>query len=78
MFSIPGLFRNVPFIRLLTSSSIPFWSDNMLCAVSLDFIQSCLTLCDPMDCIGQNTGVGSLSLLQGIFLTQGLNPGLPH
>ena len=26
----------------------------------------------------QNTGVGSLSLLQGIFPTQGLNPGLPH
>ena len=24
------------------------------------------------------TGVGSLSLLQGIFPTQGLNPGLPH
>ena len=27
---------------------------------------------------GQNTGVGSLSLLQEIFPTQGLNPGLPH
>ena len=27
---------------------------------------------------GQNTAVGSLSLFQGIFLTQGLNPGLPH
>ena len=27
---------------------------------------------------GQNTGVGSLSLLQGIFPTQGPNPGLPH
>ena len=27
---------------------------------------------------GQNTGVGSLSLLQGIFPTQELNPGLPH
>ena len=27
---------------------------------------------------GQNTGVSSLSLLQGIFPTQGLNPGLPH
>ena len=27
---------------------------------------------------GQNTGVGSLSLLQGIFPIQGLNPGLPH
>ena len=27
---------------------------------------------------GKNTGVGSLSLIQGISLTQGLNPGLPH
>ena len=27
---------------------------------------------------GQNTGVGSLSLLQGVFTTQGLNPGLLH
>ena len=27
---------------------------------------------------GQNTGVGSPSLLQGIFPTQGLNPGLLH
>ena len=27
---------------------------------------------------GQNTGVGSLSLLHGIFPTQGLNPGLLH
>ena len=30
---------------------------------------------DPPD---QNTGVGSLSLLQGIFPTQGSNPGLLH
>ena len=30
------------------------------------------------DSPGQNTGVGSCSLLQGIFPTQGLNPGLPH
>ena len=27
---------------------------------------------------GQNTGVGNLSLLQGIFPTQGLNPSLQH
>ena len=27
---------------------------------------------------GQNTWLGSLSLLQGIFPTQGLNPHLPH
>ena len=37
--------------------------------------QSCLTLCDPHELYcpwnspGQNTGVGSLSLFQGIFLT---------
>ena len=33
-----------------------------------------------MDCnsLGQNTGVVSLSLLQGIFPTHGSNPGLPH
>ena len=39
---------------------------------------SCLTRCDPMNSLGQNTGVGSLSLLQGIFPTQRLNPGLPR
>ena len=27
---------------------------------------------------GQNTGVGSLSFLQGFFSIQGLNPSLPH
>ena len=27
---------------------------------------------------GKNAGVGCHALLQGIFLTQGLNPGLPH
>ena len=46
--------------------------------------QSCPTLCNPMDLYspwnspGQNTGVHSLSLLQGIFPTQGSNSGLPH
>ena len=50
-------------------------------------IQSCLTLCDPMDCSlpgssvhgdspGKNTGVDCHFLLQGIFPTQGLNPHL--
>ena len=49
--------------------------------------QSSPTLCDPMDCSlpgssvhgdspGKNTGVGCHTLLQGIFPTQGLNPGL--
>ena len=35
-------------------------------------------LYSPWDSLHQNTGMGSLSFLQGIFPTQGLNPGLPH
>ena len=57
----------------------------MLCAVA----QLCLTLCNsmdhrpakllcPCDYPGRNTGVGCYALLQGIFLTQGLNPRLLH
>ena len=46
--------------------------------VKVKVAQLCPTLCDPMDhsswtSPGQNTGVGSLSLLQWIFLTQELN-----
>ena len=51
--------------------------------------QLCLILCDPMDWSltkflrpwdfpGKNTGLGCHFLLQGIFLTQGSNPGLLH
>ena len=43
--------------------------------------QSCLTLCDPMDHTVHGilqARVGSPSLLQGIFPTQGSNPDLPH
>ena len=45
--------------------------------------ESCLTLCDPMDLYStwnspdQNTGVGNLSLLQGIFPTYRIKPGSP-
>ena len=40
-------------------------------------LQPARLLC-PWDSPGQNTGVGSPSLLQGIFPTQGSNPGLLH
>ena len=43
--------------------------------------QLCLTLCEPVDSMEfsrPNTGVGSLSRLQRIFLTQELNWGLLH
>ena len=35
-------------------------------------------LYSPWNSLGHNTGVGSFSLLQGIFPTQGWNPDLPH
>ena len=35
-------------------------------------------LYSPWNSLGQNNGVSSLSLLQGIFPTQVSNPGLPH
>ena len=35
-------------------------------------------LYSPWNSPGQNTGVGSLSFLQGIFAIQGSDPGLPH
>ena len=56
---------------------------HMCVKVKVLVTQSCPTLCDLLDCSlcprdspGKNTGVGSHSLLQGIFLTQGSNPGL--
>ena len=36
------------------------------------------SLYSPWNSPGQNTAVGSLSLLQGIFPIQGSNPGFPH
>ena len=70
-----------------------FYLNCMSCLYILDFYplsfmkvkvtQLYPTLCDPMDCSpwnspGQSTGLRRLSLLQGIFPTQGLNPGPPH
>ena len=40
--------------------------------------QSCPTLNRPWNFPGQNTGVGNLSLLQGIFPTRRLDPRLPQ
>ena len=66
--------------------ALPIWLYSyVLCLVA----QSCLTLCDPMDCslpgfsvhgdsLGKYIGVGCHTFLQGIFPTQGSNPGLPR
>ena len=52
-------------------------------------MQLCLTFYDPMVCslqgssvhgdsLGKKPGVGCCALFQGLFQTQGLNPGLPY
>ena len=61
----------------------------MLKDVKVKVTQAFLTLCDPVECSPprllcpwnsqeKNTGLGSHSLLQRIFLTQGSNQSLPH
>ena len=79
--------------RCLGKNSLWIWVTVIQCNVYFESMtmkwsevkvtQLCLTLCDPMyycpwNSPGQNTGVGSLSLLPEIFRTQGSNPGLPH
>ena len=60
-----------------------------MCCVLCLVAQWCLTLCNPMDrslpgssvhggSPGKNTGVGCHGLLQGVFPSQELNPGLLH
>ena len=72
------VFRNNLSIYLFMQSIL-----NYLCVC----VQSCLTLHHPMDCSppgstvhgispGKSTELGCRFLLQGIFLTQGLNPCL--
>ena len=52
-------------------------SDRESCSVVSDSLRL-HRLYSPWNSPGQNTGVGNLSLLQGIFPTQGSNPGPPH
>ena len=76
------------FIRgIFMNNSLDYPFEAIRC--QSEVAQSCLTLCDPMDCsppgsfhpwnfLGKSTGVGCHYLLQGIFPTRGFNPGLPH
>ena len=52
-------------------------SESESCSVESNFL-GLPGLYIPWNSPGKNTGVGSLSLLQGIFLTQGSNSGLWH
>ena len=62
-------------LRRCSTSSAMKWSESR--SVMSDSMRP-HGLDSPWNSPGQNTGVGNLSLLQGIFQTQGSNPGLPH
>ena len=61
--------------------SLPLYPNHVSCVL---VTQSCPTLCDPTDYSPPGSSVHGIlqaschSLLQGIFPTQGLNPGLLH
>ena len=81
LFVLPSSFSmytntlwNFPTIHIPT---IPVGSENESCSVVSDFLRP-HELYSPWNSSGQNTGMDSLSLLQGIFPTQESNPGLLH
>ena len=55
----------------------PFWSESETCSVASNSLWP-HGLYSSWNSPSQNTGVGSLSLPQGIFPAQGLDSGLPH
>ena len=74
-----GNAKNVPTIAQLHSTDTLAVSEWM--SESHSIMSDSLrphALCSLWNSPGQNTKVGSLSLLQGIFPTQGSNPGLLH
>ena len=76
-FATSCYITNHPKTCGLKSSNRLSLTESERCSV----VSNCLCLhglYSPWNYPGQNTGVGSLSLLQGIFPTQGANPGLPH
>ena len=84
MFILPTNF--CVYMYVCTYTAIILFSSSLFTwYMKLKVSQLCLTLCDPMDCNlcpwnspSKNTGVSNHFLLQGIFLTQGSNPGIPH
>ena len=80
--------RDLASVSCITGRFFTAESPLISLCVCVKVVQSCLTLCDPMDsnlpgsfihnCPGQNTRVCSYFLFMGVFPTQGSNPGLLH
>ena len=64
-------------VSLALAQSVAHNSESESCSVVSNSLRP-HELYSPWNSPGQNTGVGSLSLLQGIFPTQESNPGLLH
>ena len=64
-------------IYIYIYNNICYHLESESCSIMSDSLQT-HGLYSPWNSPGQNTGMGSLSLLQGIFPTQGSNLGLPH
>ena len=75
------MHRNIP-------SKTPAWGYSLDACMHAKSLQSCPTLCDPMDCSPPGSSVHgilqarilewvAISFSRGIFPTQGSNPGLP-
>ena len=85
----PGIEPGSPALQADALPSKPPGKPELIhAAAAAKLFQSCLTLCDPIDgsppgstipgILQARTLVGCHFLLQGIFPTQGLNPGLLH
>ena len=75
MWKITGCWHQITEIHMKGMISVsPDYYIFPYMKVKMNIALLCPTLCDPE----QNNGVGSHSLLQGIFPIQGSNPGLPH
>ena len=81
--SVSGSFFFVSLGKLLNCSEPQFLLHVIAtyksesCSVTSDSLRP-YGLYSPWNSLGQNIGVDSLSLLRGIFPTQGSNPGLPY
>ena len=73
--AIYGVAQSQTWLKQLSSSSKLLFSSTYFRVLQLNYTW---TVYHPLNSLGKNTEVGSLSLLQGIFPTQGSNPGLLH
>ena len=73
----PGIELGSPALQTDALSSEPLGKPSEIHSVMSDSLRP-QGLYSPWDSPGQNTGVGSSSLLRGIFSNQESNPGFPH